>query len=140
MKYLFLDFDGVVNRTDTVQQPSLFDRVEPAMVTLLNDIDAQIVISSAWREHNSLADLKQILHYNGLRDPSRIIDTTPVFGGARGDEIQAWMTANDVTASQIVILDDLDDMAHLLPRLVQTDAAHGLQPSHVVRINALLAA
>jgi HAD domain in Swiss Army Knife RNA repair proteins len=139
MKYLFLDFDGVLNNAATFRMRDDLDKIEPAKVALLNDIDACIVISSAWREHHSVRELKQVLARNGLHDADRVIDQTPVLNDCpRGNEIQAWLDAHHVTSSQIAILDDVDDMLHLTPRLVLTDMADGLLPVHIQRVNELL--
>ena len=139
MKYLFLDFDGVLNNAETFKTRDDLDKIEPAKVALLNDIDACIVISSAWREHHSVRELTQVLARNGLHDADRVIDQTPMLDNCpRGDEIQAWLTAHRVEPSQIAILDDVDDMLHLTPRLVLTEFADGLLPVHVHRVNELL--
>jgi hypothetical protein len=137
MKYLFLDFDGCLNHARTTGDD--LEKIEPSAVSLLNDIDAQIVISSSWRHCHPVDELKQVLARNGLHDADRVIDQTPVLDDCpRGDEIQAWMTEHHVKPSQIAILDDVDDMEHLSPRLVQTDMADGLLPVHVQRVNELL--
>ena len=139
MNYLFLDFDGVLNNAETFKTRDDLDKIEPTKVALLNDVDAQIVISSAWREHHSVRELKQVLARNGLHDADRVIGQTPVLDNCpRGDEIQAWLTEHHVTPAQIAILDDIDDMEHLSPRLVLTDMADGLLPVHIQRVNELL--
>jgi HAD domain in Swiss Army Knife RNA repair proteins len=138
MKYLFLDFDGCLNHARTTGDD--LEKIEPSAVALLNDIDAHIVISSSWRHCHSVDELKRVLVRNGLRDADRVIGQTPVLDDCpRGDEIQAWLTAHHVEPSQIAILDDVDDMEHLSPRLVLTDMADGLLPVHVQRVNELLA-
>ena len=57
--------------------------------------------------------------------------------GNRGGEIAEWL-AEHPEVEHFVILDDGDDMDHLLPWLVQTDHATGLLDAHVERAVAML--
>ena len=57
----------------------------------------------------------------------------------RGTEIQAWLDAwRGEPVESFVILDDEGDMAHLLPRLVQTGWSTGLLHEHVQVARRLL--
>jgi hypothetical protein len=55
----------------------------------------------------------------------------------RGLEIQDWLD-NHPGVTDFVILDDSSDMAHLMPKLIQTDDATGLTQAHVAPALRLL--
>ena len=152
-RILFLDFDGVLNNhTWMLKQPittNLLYRVDPDNVLHLADIvkatDCSIVISSTWRKFKSIEEIRKILIEAGLPSPSPVIGATPVLwrdnDGTRkfrGDEIQLWLDNYNEPVSAIAILDDDNDMVHLLPRLVNTDFDLGLQPEHVKKTIKLL--
>lgn len=129
---IFLDFDGVLN-----SEPFLKHRphcLDPRAVAILNDLlrrsGAKIVVSSMWRMRG-LAQVRKDLA--NVRCVGEVIDVTPVLSTARGTEIATWLSANEAKVSSFVILDDSDDMEHLLPRLVLTMYEKGLQPWHVER-------
>jgi hypothetical protein len=88
----------------------------------------KVVVSSTWRLGTTVESLRKILHPSKIIGDA-IIDVTPRLGRLaegiqRGDEIQKWLDGHPEVES-FVIVDDDDDMAHLLPRLVQTDSWHG---------------
>lgn len=57
--------------------------------------------------------------------------TPRVFGGARGLEIDDWLSKNLYAGeTRFVILDDESDMAHLIDHLVQTNMETGLTEAH----------
>lgn len=107
--------------------------------------EVEFVLSSTWRRVYGL-DIteKTLLNAGFIGD---LIDSTPtvydlpveqISGKVRGLEIQRWLDkeknlyGTDIT--HIVILDDSDDMGHLLPNLVRTSMADGLQDAHVDEI------
>jgi hypothetical protein len=114
MKYLFLDFDGVLN---VPNQPDF----APAFVTELNRITdttgAKIVLSTSWRDNWSLTELRALLQVNKVKgDIINAIQTLSVNNGGviisaqRGIEILAWCKYNNVPIdSGIVALDDYSD-------------------------------
>ena len=153
----FADFDGVLNhqkhfnslragRTilDVLIDTESFDR---ACVERLNTIveatGAQLVISSSWRSHFMLVDLRAILPRHGFRGV--VIGTTPHLGpargpgraGRRGEEVQAWLKWNRHVGA-FVILDDAPMKNPLSWRLVQTSAATGLSDANVAQAIKLL--
>jgi hypothetical protein len=111
---LFLDFDGVLHSdgTDGPNAP-LFCKL-PDLEALLRQFPrVRVVISSTWREHHSLDELR--VHFSpGMR--TRIIGSTPGprrdgYGYApaqREDEIVAWLVANGGSDQPWVALDDAD--------------------------------
>lgn len=142
MKILFLDFDGVLNSkrwmatAGDVMPSSLLDHrnhVDMAAVARLERIvaatGAKVVISSTWRLIHPLSELKNILSKNGFTGD--VIGMTPNSKGQRGNQIADWLNTNGPVES-FVILDDSDDMVHLMHKLVLTTWEHGLQDEHVV--------
>ena len=156
-KIIFLDIDGVLN-TDDDPKP-IINGVDPANVFhdiprrdlisnlnhIINETGANVVISSTWRKHahwGILWRLFQVLGFEG-----KIIDSTPVDGDDRGQQIKQWLE-DENTGKHIclidklrwnikiekvvtfVILDDLvyDIISHedLKNNTVATDPSHGL--------------
>jgi hypothetical protein len=160
MKIVFLDIDGVLNNvltqteiyTNGVRLPGsinpneLYPEFDVECVTALNDIilktDAKIVISSMWRnlfEHYSY--LADYLHFRGV--VGDVIGITPnhqkpgTYG--RGGEIQSWLDENtDKDIKSFVIIDDCDDMDHLMSYLVRTNFSEGLVKRHAEKAIEIL--
>jgi hypothetical protein len=152
VKILFLDIDGVLNHHDWWRRrgelpdgSSEFDRrlhdLDPVAVGYLNEIVAatkvKVVISSTWRQHSSLSDLRGLLKKAGFIGD--LIDKTPRIPAPRGREIQLWLDEALRDVESFVILDDDDDMEHLSYRLVKTSMFHGLLPSHIDQVVAMMA-
>ena len=132
MKVIFLDVDGVLNsehifkkehqrykRTHQVRVDKDLDkRFVKNLRWLVKKTGAKIVLSSSWRgavKANKNHHLNKMFNKYGLE----IYDYTPTINIERGIEIQEWLNHHmDVT--NIVILDDEDDMCHLKEYLVQT--------------------
>jgi hypothetical protein len=147
LKYLILDIDGVMNTTITARtfwkRDCTFD-TEPTRLLrqILYATDAHVVISAACRKLMTLREFRKVFQKNGLPG-NRIVGYTPESGindsrNKRGLEIQEWIDDHAPAGSVIAILDDADDMAHLMHRLVQTDGDIGLTASDAKRIIALL--
>jgi hypothetical protein len=134
----FLDFDGaIVTRSSMVYAMTKENRdvemLDPVCIERLNRIveatGAKIVISSTWRILHTLEELKLWLKEKGFR--GEVIGSTPVLYMERGVEIQTWLGAKGCDRSSFVIIDDDDDMAHLLHKLVRTNMDGGLLDHHV---------
>jgi len=135
MKYLFLDFDGVLN-TNNNYTLSTFD---PVTILALNKIventNCNIVISSSWRENNTLIKLKKYLQDSNFLYPERIVDVTPTLSvrdpetgyidiaPCRGLEILAYVRV--LRIKQWVAIDDMTD-EYMRYNLVQTNYENGL--------------
>ncbi len=127
---VFLDIDGVLNNYTTRQVlPAGGIGIDPVNVTNLNKlierVDVEIVLSSTWRLMYSLSSFNRLLERMGFKGQvwERTIEIMAAYN--RGEEIQEWLDRHpDVT--NFVILDDDNDMAHLIDHLVQTDAKVGL--------------
>jgi hypothetical protein len=128
---LFLDVDGVLNRCEgepLMLVPSLLKN----LVRIVEETDCQIVLSSTWRLFQpalqtiraAFADLGLMIH-GQTPDLCVYVDSGIAVAKCRGDEIQKWMDDN-FAPDRFVILDDMPDMGHLLPHLMQTDSFQGL--------------
>lgn len=152
VKIVFLDIDGVLNhhdwwrrRGELPDDSSSFERylhdLDPIAVGYLNEIvaatGAKVVISSAWRLHPSLSELRGLMKKAGF--VGDLIDKTPRIPAPRGREIQLWIDEAALKVDRFVILDDDDDMEHLSEHLIKTSMFHGLLPSHVEAAIAIMA-
>jgi hypothetical protein len=111
---LFLDFDGVLHpETISFGAPGMVRREDHfSRVPLFEEVmrefeDIDIVISSAWREVNSLDTLRGFFSEDIA---SRIIDTTPVLSAysdaRREKEILLWMNLAGRQSEPIIAVDD----------------------------------
>ena len=136
-RVVFLDIDGVLA---PIRRWDRYGDLDPACIQVLNDIVARgradVVISSTWRHGKTVAELQEILEAEGFT--GLVLDKTPTGapGADRGDEIAAWLTEHAVGG--YVIIDDHFDMGELRSHLVQTQPAHGLQPTDAARAIAVL--
>ena len=124
--------------------------IDPDAVANLNRIieatGCQVVISSTWRRGRTMGELLRILVKRGLdkKHWGNFIGMTPVLDSRmdsglwraveRGHEIQAWLDKHPEQFQRIVILDDDGDMAHLMPHLVLTHGAVGLDSKKVEEV------
>lgn len=136
--FLFLDVDGVLNdsfwlsrrnRTPGDTETWHAEQFDPEAVERLNKIidhfGFKVVLSSTWRM-DGLDNVQRWMDSRGFRH--RLLDRTPILHVHRGLEIQNWMDEHKVEATQIIILDDDHDMAHLMWRLVSTRFHHEQHP------------
>jgi hypothetical protein len=149
MRVIFLDIDGVLNGNQylDISGSGLLDfgshRLNPDNIARLNTLvsktGADIVISSSWRIRCSLFDILAWFKERGFT--SHIFSATPRIytpNRVRGDEIKAWLQTRDEKVESFVILDDADDMAELVPHLVQTDNEVGLTDANVEAATKIL--
>lgn len=145
---VFLDVDGVLNSARWMAEGHMRrdadgEHFDPWACSFLEEVTRRTgcvyVLSSAWRIIHPFARVQGFINAAGA--PSvRIIGETPHWAtrhgsivGAhdrRGSEIAAWLKEHGEPA-RWAILDDSDDMGHLLDRLVRTSWAEGLQQEHV---------
>lgn len=133
MRILFLDIDGVLNRTGfrPAESVGLRSWIEPELASRVSEliaaIDLVIVLSSDWRRGRELPQLREELAAAGVA--GALLDATPVLSdlnNPRWREIEAWMAANAVGVEDVVIVDDGFDMGPLEPRFVRTSPLTGL--------------
>jgi len=130
MRILFLDIDGVLNRTGFHPGKSVGLRswIEPELALraceLLAATDASVVLTSDWRRGRSLDHLREELAAAGVA--CTLLGTTPELTGPRWREIDAWLTEHCVDPASTAIVDDIYDMGPLSPRFVRTSPLNGL--------------
>ena len=141
MRILFLDIDGVLNRTGfhPAESVGLRSWIEPELARrlcgVIEAIDAGVVLISDWRRGRELQHLHEELVAAGVA--CSLLGTTPVLGQARWREIEAWMAEHDVDLESMVIVDDTYDMGPLGPRFVRTSPLNGLDEDSARSIRQL---
>lgn len=153
MKIIFLDIDGVlVNRASfrlprvPYKKAAAAARAHPDCVAALNRITtttgAVFILSSVWRMFG-VTFMRKWLKECGVK--GKLVGMTPsmrradgIFSVDRGLEIQAWLDSQNGDIESFVILDDDADMAHLLPKLVQTQFEPGLTECDATRALSFL--
>lgn len=147
-RIIFLDIDGVLNRTVGATHIRLDPDLVARLKTLVERTGAALVLSSFWREFESY--VAYILSRQGIC--SRIVGRTPGLASSplaqgerrfvsRSDEICAWLEVN-AHVTRFVVLDDRPDagLGVLAERFVRTDPAVGLTDADVERAIAVLEA
>ena len=157
-KIIFLDIDGVLNsfiffkeRYKEKQNDiyrylfnSIDDEAVKKLQKIIEETNAEIVVSSMWRLYN-YDNLKKILKEKGLK--ANIIDKTPSCKTFRGVEIYEWIRNNidyleiDCASNfkNYVILDDDDDMLlRQKNNFVQTTHEFGLTEEEVKKVVEIL--
>jgi hypothetical protein len=118
---LFLDIDGVLVPYPGVDHPLLHPRLDmqtfnPYCVTWLNRIlrvlDADIVITSAWRNGRTLPELQELFALQGVE--GMVVGKTASLS-SRYVEIMDWLERNHLTGFPHLILDDEWDSRDPLP-------------------------
>jgi hypothetical protein len=108
MKVSFLDIDGVLNSSKTVERWRGLIGIDAALARrfagLQQSTEANVVLSSTWRLSRTW---RSAMRKNGVVG---IIDRTPDLPGhSRGEEIEAWLVAHP-EVEVYAILDDASDM------------------------------
>jgi hypothetical protein len=148
-KIVFLDIDGVLNgdRYIEARGPQASDELwtsadlDPLAIQALNALiqqtGAKVVVSSSWRHHHTLDELRDVLRERGF--VGDLIDVTPrMHGEPRGVEIRTWIRVQSTPNLRIVVLDDEAPTAELDSRWVRTDPTCGLTEPDVARAALLL--
>jgi hypothetical protein len=111
MKVIFLDIDGVLNSTKTVERWRGLIGIDAALprrfAVLQQSTGADVVLSSTWRLSRTW---KSTMRKNGVVG---IIDRTPDLPGrSRGEEIEAWLAAHPEVEVYAILDDDNDMLPH----------------------------
>jgi HAD domain in Swiss Army Knife RNA repair proteins len=145
VRVLFLDVDGVLNRTGFRPEAStgLSSWIEAELGSrlqgLVGTLRANVVLCSDWRVSRTLEQLNAELHKAGVT--IALHGVTPVIAGAaRWREIAAWMSEHQVAARDIVIIDDERDMGALATRHVRISPLCGLDEDSAGAVRALFEA
>lgn len=114
MKYIFIDFDGVLHPSPSKgelfsQSKILADKISP------HKDNFQIVISSSWRE---TYDYEDIIEAFDLTIRDRVIGITPILDNnlqplGRYNEIMSYCEEHKILDSEWIAI---DDMPHLFPK------------------------
>ncbi len=126
MKILFLDHDGVIclssewgsRYKNKEGLDSVFDRFNEKAIKVLNEIieetDCEIVISSDWRFHASLSQMRELYKIRGIiKQPigytGYVKSNSADLEWARATEINNWLDTHDTkSVMKWVAVDDLD--------------------------------
>lgn len=144
-KYIFLDFDGVLNSLPYLEgirkehhekwgdlaslkqvatwKEDMSCYLDPKNIDLVNQLLHKlgwpdVVIHSSWREYYTLEELRYILSYRGFA--GNVVDVTSPFHRDRNASIRWWMDNNFVKMEDIVFLEDLPLNSDLASRQVKT--------------------
>ena len=144
---LFLDIDGVLNRTAHATHVRVDDDLVALLRGVVQSTDCVIVLSTYWRPFFEY--LRYVLARFGIK---RVIDRTPGGSGAvhsssadeihyacRAAEIEAWLGAHP-DVERFAILDDRPSASNerLAPHFVRTDSAVGMSADNAARCKLLL--
>jgi HAD domain in Swiss Army Knife RNA repair proteins len=130
---VFLDIDGVLNSLASTlgSKPNAFDHTAcKLMERLVVQANAQVVISSSWREGRTPGQLINILWEQAQIHllAARVVGVTPILAaGNRGDEIARWITdhSGQNNAAFVIIDDEFHFNPDQIPHLVQTSHRDG---------------
>lgn len=145
---LFLDFDGVTHPEPCFQE-NVLCRLHLIEAVLLEFPSVDIVISSSWREHYPLEELREFFS-PPLRP--RVIGVTPSIKNPSSDwlpghipqferqwEIETWMKANRPWGTPWLAI---DDRAHWFmpdcPHLLLLDSLESFRTEHQAPLRAML--
>lgn len=137
MSVAFVDIDGVMNTHSSIRQfgcNHIGDEHLKLLKLLIDKTQAEIVISSTWREYPSdLALLKARFLEFGLV----VLDCTLVLRNVgRFHEIQAWLDDHPAV-DKFVILDDYAD-AEIKGHFIHINPKVGLQAADIEKAVAIL--
>jgi hypothetical protein len=157
VKLIFLDFDGVLNSHKFLHSDYFNESIkglidaelyllkyeymlDPEAIKLVNDLvnrsGAYVVASTSHRLRYSLEELNKMLAGRGatfvfIGKTPKVLPEKFSATVDRGEEIQAFLDGLPEPPESFVILDDLNNMAHLSDHLVLTSDRSGIRDIHV---------
>lgn len=154
MRILFLDVDGVLhpaatnNTVDSKPTKMFCDKQMRCLKQLVSETDANIVLSSAWRQHSTgIAAVNTALASYGMR---HVFSCTPLSSRPRLEQIWSWLADHRTAVASYAIVDDSDlpgeaqqananrSVLSACAFFVRTASAIGLDSTHVKRLSANL--
>jgi hypothetical protein len=146
MKIIFLDIDGVINPWRCEKDSSgRFGKIALENFNLILETapETSVVITSTWRYHYTLSQLKKFFNEAGL-NPDRIFDITPDLRRDEGmikhypgrdEEIKAWLNIHP-EVEKFAIIDDVDreQMEGLEDHFFRTEFDQGLTREQSLKI------
>ena len=142
MKFIFLDFDGVLNSQDYRDihgsSGAGIDKSKlPLLKKLVDSTGAKIVLSTSLRTYWD-KDPDKCDYYGKIINETfaiyglEVYDKTPVSdNGRREDEILQWIVDNPGIENYVVIDDGFLSGIHINKYFVQTSDSEGLQETHI---------
>ncbi len=133
MRILFLDLDGVMATTscygrgkDNKWGAYMFDPKCVAVINfILQETSAEIILSSDWRHHYTLQEMREIFcHNNVIKGPIGFTTLSKSYTGdnlenGRADEIESWLKTHCWKGDiKYVVVDDLNMSERLYPNFV----------------------
>lgn len=162
-KFIFLDIDGVLNHHQFYLAKQRYKvYVEPRyplcdidleklklLDELINKTNAQIIISSTWRNKYSIDDFKNFFGTLGFRNTDSIVDKTPKLffqsevkhSVPRGCEIFEWLESNteyEEVYTYVIFDDDSDMMYWQRNNFIWVDGYCGLTPTLIYKAERIL--
>lgn len=136
---LFLDFDGVTHPVAPLPDCwKHFGSLPLIEEVLSRHPGVDIVISSSWRAHFTLDELRE--HFApDMR--SRVVGCTPLWtpgGACRQGEVQAWLAQNRPGAPWVAIDDDAWCFEMGCPHLLLTAKYFAFQDEDAARLELML--
>ena len=135
---LFLDFDGVVHpRSGSPFDVSCIGHIERALTAYP---ETRIVITSSWREHYPVEQLKKLL---GAELGNRVAGVTPSIRGTytkyvRHEEVLQYLKDTDISDCMWIALDDSPEFYPDTAPVIWVDGVHGVTEHEVVQLQAAL--
>ena len=142
MKFIFLDFDGVLNSQDYRDihgsSGAGIDKSKlPLLKKLVDSTGAKIVLSTSLRTYWD-KDPDKCDYYGKIINETfaiyglEVYDKTPVSdNGRREGEILQWIVDNPGIENYVVIDDGFLSGRHINKYFVQTSDSEGLQETHI---------
>lgn len=151
-KIIFLDIDGVIcthrgkasqglRNHDDYLEPTACDLV----FRLIEEFDAQVVISSTWRKNGEeyVREAFDSANQSGITEAFHFIWATPENGKSRGYEIQEWLYKEfDIKEPEayLILDDDSDMLESQKPHLVLTNGYNGISFGDYLKARQILGA
>jgi hypothetical protein len=128
---IFLDFDGVLRR----KEAPLHRFEKPLLAAFEGAVrripDAQIVITSSWREVIGLSELRKLFSPDVA---ARIVGVAPFGNNGRYKEILAYLAQKGAEGGSYIVVDD-DPQCHPPDaRFLLVDPAKGFSPEEAQRL------
>lgn len=159
-KYIFLDFDGVLNSGNNYNRMvlagrpvkdcygTLFDaECVSRLAQIIDRTDAKIIVTSSWRYVLSLEELNAMWCKRKLPGtisgilPLDVLVSPDPYSSQRGVEIDEWFSRRGKKAAECryAILDDVPDfLPHQIPHVVCTNPDKGVSDEDMEKAIGLL--
>lgn len=128
MKYIFLDFDGVLHRSGAKSNP-MFEHMDLFCNFIKQYKDSvRIIISSSWKDSFKLKNLQEFFH-DEVAD--MVIGVTPnikseINKGSREIEIKSFCDNNNITKEDWIAIDDMQILFNNTSNVIFTEPKEGL--------------